>query len=357
MSTKETVYISDSSAVRTRAQVNFLEAFVYVFESRDRAANLAIIFALCIAAATVQFVGMFFVLIMIGYQFAIIEGLSNEPEYTYRRFDINQLADYLHRGIWVFLLTLPLSFAYCFQVMFYYFGFFVTIFAVASSIDNDIAAARFAIGFPIFLLASYALSILFAGLLIPIMLRLSLTRKLSAVMHFRWAIGFFKKTWLETILISTVFMSVGGVLQFVGMLSLCIGTFFAHAWLFFAMTHFMFQLYAIYLHRGGEPIEIFVPPPKLPAHEANPYLNAPPEPTSQDGATDSESETDAIVNPNSVNDGAVDNGPVDDGPVNDSAATTPDHSNAAPNDTTNQPDLAVENRATHEDSADKDEPQ
>src|SRR5262249_4613134 len=64
------------------------------------------------------------------------------------------------------------------------------------------------------------------------------------------------RTWLE-VLLSQVFMTVTGlVLVLAGYALLCIGVIPAVAWVYCASHYFYYQLYELYLQRGGMPIPL-----------------------------------------------------------------------------------------------------
>jgi hypothetical protein len=95
----------------------------------------------------------------------------------------------------------------------------------------------------------------------PLALRGGVSSEIGQSFNFGWAIDFIKKTWLEMILVflfSFAVSIVGGLLIMVtcylGMV-VVIGYFFLiHAWL-------QYQLYRVYLSRGGEPIPLMKPAP------------------------------------------------------------------------------------------------
>ena len=84
---------------------------------------------------------------------------------------------------------------------------------------------------------------------------------------------FVKKTWVELIL-SILFIQFSGmILMMLGLLAFCIGAYAAMAIMLLAQSHLWYQLYMLYLSRGGRPVPLkqqttmmpqpgFAPPPR-----------------------------------------------------------------------------------------------
>ena len=90
----------------------------------------------------------------------------------------------------------------------------------------------------------------------PMSLRAGLSGNIGEGFKFSWVMDFIKRTWKETLLAYLWLTVVGFMLYFVGMLLFCVGTFPAWAWSYMAGTHLNWQLYELYLQRGGEPIPL-----------------------------------------------------------------------------------------------------
>jgi hypothetical protein len=60
--------------------------------------------------------------------------------------------------------------------------------------------------------------------------------------------------WLDTLLAILFMMVTSMVIVMVGFLACCIGVFFAQPIVLLAYAHILYQLYAIYLTRGGMPV-------------------------------------------------------------------------------------------------------
>jgi hypothetical protein len=72
-------------------------------------------------------------------------------------------------------------------------------------------------------------------------------------------LDFSKKVWFETVLVS-LFLAMSLLVMFVaGFLMACVGLYFTMALASLAQAHLMYQLYQLYLSRGGEPIPLKAP--------------------------------------------------------------------------------------------------
>jgi hypothetical protein len=68
--------------------------------------------------------------------------------------------------------------------------------------------------------------------------------------------GFVKKTWVEMFLGLLFLMFTSMVLGILGALACYIGLFFVMPLIFLAQAHFLYELYLLFLSRGGEPVPI-----------------------------------------------------------------------------------------------------
>jgi hypothetical protein len=93
--------------------------------------------------------------------------------------------------------------------------------------------------------------------MVPISLRAGYTQDFGEAFKFGFVRDFVERMWFETIL-SMVFLMLCSIpLMIVGMLCCFVGTYFAMAIMMLAQAHLIdYQLYAVYLSRGGEPIPL-----------------------------------------------------------------------------------------------------
>jgi hypothetical protein len=95
-------------------------------------------------------------------------------------------------------------------------------------------------------------------------IRAGLTQDFAASFNFTWVRDFISRIWVEMILAMLFLAITGVVLSMLGILLFCVGIYLAIALVMLAQAHIYYQLYSLYLARGGESIP-FKPQPVPPA--------------------------------------------------------------------------------------------
>ncbi len=250
-------------------QFEYLRAYNYIFENPNWV-NTVLMWSLCILTA--GFIPVLPYLILLGHMFEIIESLYLTRGTRYPDFDFNRFSEYLSRSIWPFLVGL-IAMIPLFVLI--YGGIFGVILAAAAAgaaggdeLGPVLAVVVGLLGFVFMIALSMAVGLL----LMPMMLRAGLQQDFAAAFDMSWAMDFVKKTWVEMIL-TILFMQFSGLaIQLIGLMALCIGVYPASAIVFLAHAYMQYQLYALYLSRGGTPIPLkprmptyqpgYVPPPQ-----------------------------------------------------------------------------------------------
>ncbi len=249
-------------------QFEYLRAYNYIFENPNWLMNV-VWWSLCILVA--GFLPVLPYLVVIGHMFEMIVSLHATRGTRYPDFDLNRFGEYLSRSIWPFLVGII-----------FFLPMFVLIYAgIALSVGVGIAAAAAGgndVGPVLGLLIGGCgfvvvfVFVLAVGLLAtPMMLRAGLQENFAAGFDLGWAFDFVKKTWLEMILATLFVQLTGIVLSILGFMALCIGIYPASALMMMAHTYMQYQLYQLYLSRGGQPIAIKPPPP---THRSQPAAPA-----------------------------------------------------------------------------------
>jgi hypothetical protein len=190
-------------------------------------------------------------LVVQGYHYEAAIMLISEGGRRYPDFDFGRFGDYLMRGLWPFLVGLV-------------FVFGVAIIAVAvifipAGIVHAVAGedAGAAVGSLLILVVALASAVL-GFFLQPMLFRAALTLDFSQAFQFDWVKDFITKVWLELIL-GFLFLAVAAnILALVGLLACCVGVIFVGPVLLLAHASLLFQIYSIYLSRGGIPVPIRV---------------------------------------------------------------------------------------------------
>jgi len=244
--------MSESRGTTAFTGMRYFDAYSFVFDSPRWAMNL-LLGAVCLF---IPIVGQ---IVLMGYQFEIIESLHRDPKRIYPDFDFNYFVEYLKRGVWPFLVSLVVGFVVSFVLMFLYLVMLVLV-AVCAFLTGD--EAGMAIGMAGFFLV-YVVLIAASAIVwlveIPMVVRAGLAQDFGEAFRLEYIKSFFRKTWKE-IAFGGLFMMVSGMaVGMIGTLLCFVGLYPAIALFMLAQCHFYYQLYQVYLARGGKPIPLKPP--------------------------------------------------------------------------------------------------
>jgi Protein of unknown function (DUF4013) len=237
-----------AAAPQEPGQLEYLRTFQYIFDNPNWLMNLVWSFLCQLAGQVIPIVPA---MVFMGYQFEMLEDMRANRGTRYPDFDINRLVDYLGRGVWPILVML---------IGFLGIGAAVGMVALATMIcagilgaagGEDLAGVLVPIGVVIGGTLGIAVALLASIYVTPMVLKAGLAQDLGAAFDFAWVNDFARKMWVETVL-SGLFM-FGSVLALVlvtcGLAGIILGPMLP-----FVSTHFYYQLYSMYLARGGTPI-------------------------------------------------------------------------------------------------------
>ncbi len=255
--------------------MHYMQSYRFVFQSAKWLTNLLL-------TSVCMFIPLIGPIVTIGYFFEMIDVLlrrrqierakalsdpsdasgeqvmdalpadEDHIEGTYPDFDFNRFTEYLTRGIWPFLVHMIVNMIVGFVAAFLMIaGMMVAGFA-AASVDSGI----------VFLLL-YALFWIFYGLLMmivsilitPMYLRAGLSGDFASAFSMEFYRDFMKRVGKEVVLMQLFLAATGAVLGIVGMALCYIGLFPAIALMQYAHHHLDYQLYELYLERGGMLVE------------------------------------------------------------------------------------------------------
>src|SRR5262249_37041567 len=191
--------------------------------------------------------------VRLGSPFHLIEEMHRRgSDDDYPDFDVNRLMDYLTRGLWPFLVQLlvllPLA-------VFVFLGVFVVFFAVLSAVTQETAAVLVALVLVVMVLFLVGIAaVLLPLLILPMVLRAGLTEDFSAAFSWDFIRDFTGKTWKEIVLADLFVFAAGRVLFPAGAAVMGVGGYAVAALLAFVQHHLWYQIYELYLQRGGTPI-------------------------------------------------------------------------------------------------------
>lgn len=243
--------MSQSAAyfVPPQHSLDCFRSFQFIFESPKWLSNV-LFMAVC------QFIPVVGPLVVMGYQFEVAESLMYRNRRDgYCEFDFNKFVEYLTRGLWPFLVTLIASVVLMVPLMIVWLVMMATIMAAHEAGPE----AGILIGAVIVFLGILVvvLSLGFHVMLIPMQLRAGYSQDLGQAFNFGFAMDFMRVMWKETLL-AMIFLAICSIpLMLVGILFCFVGVYFTMSMVLLAQAHLIdFQLYSIYLSRGGEPIPL-----------------------------------------------------------------------------------------------------
>lgn len=225
-------------------RLEFGRMWTFAWESTQWALNL-----LC--GAVVSFVPFLGPLVLYGYQLEIVEALHRDPQRVYPDFDFSRFADYLVRGVWVFLAMLAIGLVLA-PVMILLIGGVVVATAVAAGIEEDAAPGVFALGTALFVATALLIALPAALIAIPLTIRAGLAQDFSNAFHWGWIKRFISLMWREMIAGSLFLMLTAPIVMMLGTLLCYVGVFPAATLAALAQANLLSQLYELFLQRGGE---------------------------------------------------------------------------------------------------------
>jgi hypothetical protein len=196
-------------------------------------------------------------MVLMGYVYSVIEAKVRLGRDQFPDFDFNQLGVYLLRGVWPLLVSLVVILPVI-LVMTLTMIPFVVIFAtstIGSRPSNDP---------PWFFIVILITCVLVFGVVIlvlqviamPMTLRAGLSQDFRSAFSMVYVRDFLGKMWKEMLLSLLFLIVTAPFVLLAGLLLLFIGMYPATVILQFARFHFHYQLYELYLQRGGTPIPL-----------------------------------------------------------------------------------------------------
>jgi hypothetical protein len=244
--------------------MKYICSYRFLFDSPNWLMNLLV-------GVVSQFVPVLGPMVLGGYAFEIIETLHRRKGAPYPDFDTNQLMKYLTRGVWPFvvivLISLPLAAIIIIVSMCFGVGM-----AIGSAKDHPFMILML---IAVFYLAIFVLLGLRDLVVIPFALRAGLIQDFKPAFSLEFAKDFVKRVWLEMVLAELFLVGTGIVLSMVGMMVFCVGVYVAAALITYAHYHLLYQLYELYLERGGMAIPL-KPEPVTTSSAEPPPPDAPP---------------------------------------------------------------------------------
>jgi hypothetical protein len=250
---------TDNSQPEPPPALDLIASYAFVFRAQDFVIILVLGFTAFVIAQLFQLMGLVAVVVFWGYIFSVIETLIADRRQTCPVFEFPRFGEYLHRGIWPFVLTLPYWLTWTFQPLAWYLASIISLLIFLTTQENENAQAAMSIGIPTFIFLLLILGYVMMLFIIPMTLRAGLTRSFKEGFAIGWVRDFIRRTWIEIGLAYLFLVVVSNVMFAMGLLIACFGACLAQAWTFLAFGHLNYQLYALHLARGGQPVPAYQP--------------------------------------------------------------------------------------------------
>lgn len=255
-------------------RLQYIHSYSFFFESPNWLVNLLLL-------SVAFFVPIIGPLIICGYQIEIINALHRTPAQRYPDFDMNRLGDYLSRGIWKFLVDMMSQFAMMPVYFVLYIVSIVAILGIGTAFSQNTQNPGPAMGIaaaivvPIAIMIAMLVNVGIQIVTTPVMLKASLSGDAGALFDLRFMFDFLRRTWREMLLEMVWLFVTTPVIAIFGLLFFLVGIYPAMALVQMADAHTSWQLYEIYLAKGGEPIKLKMAKPapviRVPIDEPEPY--------------------------------------------------------------------------------------
>jgi hypothetical protein len=227
--------------------MQYLRSYQYVFDSPNWFSNL-LMGILC------QIIPVIGPLTFMGYQYEVIEELHLSRGGRYPDFTFNRFTSYLTRGVWPFLVQLLGVVPFMFFVFLLIAIAFAGIALAGANTQNPgpIMAVFFVVLFALYMFGILALMFV----LVPLRLWAGLAQDLKPGTMWRFMKEFFGLVFLDLLLCEVFGVLSGIVMGMVGVLMCFVGIYFTTTLVVYAQAHLVYQVYELYLERGGSEIKL-----------------------------------------------------------------------------------------------------
>jgi hypothetical protein len=230
--------------------MHYFEAYEFYFRSSKWWVNL-LLGAVCIL---VPIAGP---MVLMGWAFELLERSPREWR-PVSDFDVNRLGKYIGRGVWPFLVQLVIAIPV--SMVFVGLWFAVIVGTIATMGPGAGTSRTFFFVFPSYIIGIILISVFVQMISLPMCLRAGITQDFGAAFNFPWALDFIKRTWAEMLLSMLFFLVTSPFIALAGLILCCVGVYPAGALISMAHYHVWFQLYDLFLERGGESIPVKAQP-------------------------------------------------------------------------------------------------
>ena len=201
-----------------------------------------------------------------GYQAVVARHVARHGDREWPLFDFERLADYLLRGLRVFVVSLVAG-VIILPVAFVVVWVTVIVSALLAAAGGEHGAVTTCIGFVLMAISiALFLALIFGAmaLVTPLWLQAGINPDLSGALDFAFLRDFLKRVGREVLIAHLVMVGIHIGLMVAGLLACFVGVFPAIGLMMLVQAHLYGQLYALYLERGGREIPEALPPRTTP---------------------------------------------------------------------------------------------
>jgi Protein of unknown function (DUF4013) len=222
--------------------VRYLDSIRFVFVKQNWFVNTV----MCLVCMLIPAIGG---IVLTGYMFEVLDAIRRDPKRSdYPDFKFDRFVPYLMRGVWPFIVQIIAGFVIVIPIM-----VLVGLLMVAMLTRSEIVIA---VAWLLYFLALVTLSAVTAMVIWPATFYAGVSQQLNFPGLMEFVKAFLKKVGKEQLLSVLFIAGAGVVLVPVGLLACFVGALFVTIVLTFAHFHLEYQLYELYLQRGGRPIPV-----------------------------------------------------------------------------------------------------
>lgn len=191
-----------------------------------------------------------------GFQAVLARHVASHGDREWPIFDLDRLADYLMRGLRMFVVSLVAG-VLILPVAFVVVWVTVVVSALLAAAGGEHGAVTTCIGF-VLMAISFALflALIFGAmaLVTPLWLQAGINPDFAGAFDLGFLRDFLKRVGREVVIAHVVLVGIHLGLLVAGLLACLVGVFPAIGLMMLVQAHLYGQLYALYLERGGRPI-------------------------------------------------------------------------------------------------------
>jgi len=247
----DNIRMENTSESAPPAGMRYWRAYFYLFDSPKWTMNLLL-------GAVCNLIPVLGGIVFAGYGYEALEAMHRRgKDDQYPDFDFNRFVQYLVRGCWPFIWQLIIGLPVAFIMWFLYF---ISVLAFIGTADQQAQGppAAFFLILIFFVLVGLALGVAVGVVLAPLALRAGLSQELGFGQALSFMQDFLKRVGKEVILAQLFLIGTAIVIMPIAYVLCILPAFPAAVIIQMAHFHLLYQLYGLYLQRGGTAVPLQV---------------------------------------------------------------------------------------------------